>query len=207
MSNYETAKKSGAERFLTYETQKIIDRLGLRSDGDYLYMDFVSRACRIQLSTGLCQHASREGGFEEAGFNESMTLYDLLCHTEEPIRLSGEFVPLESLSTVQNARSYAGEGSFRQLEQALDGREAALAAACEALGGVRQGRGDISYRIPAFGDVSLLISFWRSDEDFPASLRIYCDRDLTRYIYYETIWYLTGYVTEQIRRQMTEGAT
>ena len=119
MSNYETAKKSGAERFLTYETQKIIDRLGLRSDGDYLYMDFVSRACRIQLSTGLCQHASREGGFEEAGFNESMTLYDLLCHTEEPIRLSGEFVPLESLSTVQNACSYAGEGVFRQLEQAM----------------------------------------------------------------------------------------
>lgn len=206
MSNYEIMKKNGAERFLTYDAQKIAQRLGLRSDGEYLYMEFVSRTCRIQLSTGLCQRANREGGFEEAGFNEAMTLYDLLCHTEEPIRLSGEFVPMERLATVQNARSYAGEGSFRQLERALEGREAALAEACEALGGVRQGRGDVSYRIPVFGEVSLLVSFWSADEDFPASLKIYCDRDLTKYLYYETLWYLEGYVMEQLRQQMADRA-
>lgn len=206
MSNYEIMKRNGAERFLTYDLQKIADRLGLRSDGTYLWMDFVSRVYRIQLSTGLCQRAVREGGFEEAGFNEAMTIYDLLCHTEEPVRLSGEFVPMESLSAVQNASSYAGEGSFRQLERTLDGREAALAAACEALGGVRQGKGDVSYRIPVFGDVSLQISFWCADEDFPASLRIYCDRELTRYIYYETVWYLAGYVMGELRRLMEDGA-
>lgn len=206
MSNYEIMKRNGAERFLTYDTQKIIDRLGLRSDGEYLHMDFISRAYRIQLSTGLCQRAAREGGFEEAGFNEAMTIYDLLCHTEEPVRLSGEFVPMESLATVQNTSSYAGVGLFRQLERELDGKENALAAACEAMGGARQGKGDVSYRIPVFGDVSLQISFWCADEDFPASLRVFCDRDLTKYIFYETIWYLVGYVMGEIQRLMENGA-
>lgn len=205
MSNYEIMKRNGAERFLTFDLQKIVDRLGLRSDGAYLWLDFMSRTYRIPLSTGLCQRAGREGGFEEAGFNEAMTIYDLLCHTEEPVRLSGEFVPMESLSTVQNASSYAGAGMFRQLERELAGKEKALAAACEALGGARQGKGDVSYRIPVFGDVSLQISFWCADEDFPASLRVYCDRELTRYIYYETLWYLAGYVMGEIQRLMAGG--
>lgn len=206
MSNYEIMKRSGAERFLTYDAQKIIDRLALRSDGTYLYMDFVSQRYRVHLATGLCERESTAGGFEEAGFNESMTIYDLLCHTEDPIRLSGELIPMERLSTVQNVVSYAGEGSFRQLERMLEGREAALAAACEALGGVRQGKGDVSYRIPVFADVSLQLSFWCADEDFPASLKVFCDRCLTRYIYYETIWYLTGYVMGEIKRRMAEDA-
>ena len=206
MSNYEITKKNGAERFLTYDLQKIVERLGLRSDEAYLWMDFVSRAYRVRLSDGLCQRAGREGGFEEAGFNEAMTIYDLLCHTEEPVRLSGELVPMESLATVQNASSYAGVGMFRQLEKELDGKEKALAEACEALGGVRQGKGDVSYRIPVFGDVSLQISFGCADEDFPASLRVYCDRELTKYIYYETIWYLVGFVMGEIQRLM-EGDT
>ena len=206
MSNYEIMKRNGAERFLTYDLQKIMERLGLRSDGTYLWLDFVSRAYRIPLSDGICQRAGREGGFEEAGFNEAMTIYDLLCHTEEPICLSGEFVPMESLATVQNTSSYAGVGLFRQLEKELDGKEKALAAACETLGGVRQGKGDVSYRIPVFGDVSLQVSFWGADEDFPASLRVYCDRELTKYIYYETIWYLVGFVMGEIQRLM-EGDT
>ena len=203
MSNYEIMKKNGAERFLTYDPRRMIDRFALRSDGTYLYMDFLSRPYRVRLSTGLCERGSGEG-FNEAGFNEAMPMYDLLCHTEEPVCMSGEFVPMESLSAVHNAVSYAGEGSFRQLEQSFAGREEALAAACEALGGVRQGRGDVSYRIPVFGDVSLLLSFWRADEDFPASLTVFCDRNLTRYVFYETIWYMVGFLMGEIRREMGE---
>lgn len=206
MSNYDVMKRNGAERFLTYDAKRIIDRLGLRTDETYLYMDFVSRTYRIRLATGMCERDAMNGGFEEAGFNEAMTIYDLLCHTEDPIRLSGEMIPMESLSTVQNAVSYAGEGSFRQLERKLDGHEAALAAACEALGGVRQGKGDVSYCIPVFGPVSLQISFWSADEDFPASLKVYCDRDLTRYMYYETLWYLMGHVMGMLQDQIAESA-
>lgn len=202
MSNYEIMKKKGAERFLTYDPGEIMDRFALRSDGAYLYMTFLSRPYRVQLSTGLCERGTEDGGFEEAGFNEAMTLYDLLCHTGEPVRLSGEFVPMERLATVHNAVSYAGEGSFRQLERRFAGREEALAAACEALGGAKQGRGDVSYYIPVFGEVGLLLSFWRADEDFPASLTVFCDRDLTKYIFYETLWYMAGHVLGEIERWM-----
>lgn len=202
MSNYDIMKRNAAGRFLTYDPQKLIDRLSLRSDGEFLYMDLLSTPYRIHRSTGLCERAVPGGGFQEAGFDDAMTLYDILCHTDEPVRLSGELIPMDRLSTVQNASSYAGEGSIRQLSLAFDGREAALAAACEALGGVREGRGDVSYRIPVFGEISLLLSFWSSDEDFPASLKIYCDRDLTRYIFYETVWYMAGHVFDALQREM-----
>lgn len=202
MSNYDTAKRNAAAHFLTFDTEKIIKRLSLASDKDYLYLDFVSRPCRVNRKTGLCEYSDGGAGFLEADFNASLTIYDILCHTEEPIRLSGEFAPMESLSTVQNAASYAGEGAFWDSEAFFDRRNRALAAALVALGGEVMGKGDVSCRIPVFGEISVLFSFWNSDEDFPASLKIYCDKKLTAFMHYETLWYLASYLLEQIRVNM-----
>jgi len=202
MSNYEEAKRNAAKRFLTFDTQKIIRRLSLNADSLFLYVDFAGKPYRIDRKSGICTYEEKENVFREADHNAAMSIYDILCHTGEPIHMSGQLVPFETLSTIQNAYSYAGNGMFREFERFFDEHTAALAAACEALHGTKTGKGDVSYQIPVFDKIDLLISFWNSDEDFPASLKIYCDRYLTKYMYYETIWYMASYILERLQQEI-----
>ena len=41
-------------------------------------------------------------------------------------------------------------------------------------------------------------SFWESDEDFPAQLQLFTDKNLLQYIHYETAWYMFGYLLTRI---------
>lgn len=203
VSNYEIAKKNTQKIFLEYDQNEMIEKWKLTSDDDFIYVEMLGRAYRINRADGDVQGSDNEfTDYYEADFNETLTIYDLLCYAKKDAHILGDFVPMQSLSAVKNATSYAGEGFFHKEEMELDHREKALADACEKLGGVQQGKGDVAYRIPVFKDLSVLIQFWSSDEEFPASLNIYCDKNTTSYMHFETIWYLVSHVMQRIEKYM-----
>lgn len=201
MSNYEKSKKQAQELFLSYDQEKMIQSFGLGVDNRYLFLNFCGRRYRINRKTGLLQWS--EDGFQtacEGGFDEAMTVYDILSHAGNDWIVSGNFQTLESLSRVKSGGSSGpGNGFFRKYEQFFDTHTAALERACIALGGFPAGKGDVAFEFLLFPGFPARLQFWNSDEEFPASLHIFYDEKICDCMHYETLWYTGEHLLGRLR--------
>jgi hypothetical protein len=108
---------------------------------------------------------------EEAGYNDAMTIFDVLCCSREGCRLSGKFVPVNELPGIV-AGSRAGNGLFQEFAEIFDADTDGLCMACEKLGGTPVAHGDVGYEIPFVGNYRVRIFIWTGDEEFPPSAKI-----------------------------------
>lgn len=186
-------------RFLTFDQEEMIRKFSLEHDEESLYIRFCGRKYRVGRTTGIVEWS--EDGFQtciEGNFEESMTIYDVLCYSKPDCRLSGEFAPSSSLKGVILTRMSAGELSDHRITKHFDANMDLLDQACIALGGVPEGKGDLAYRIPMFDFLPVLFSFWRSDEDFPAEIRLLWDTNIQSFMHFETIWYAAGHLLHRL---------
>lgn len=228
-SNYEIMKCRMAGEFLKYSQEEMIRKFSLKNDPDYLYIRFLSRRYRIGRRDGRAEremgqrHADANNNtamtiqryeeadhneamttqrYEEADYNEAMTIYDVLCCSKPFCRLSGEFVNMRSLSSVQGSSAISDSGFFDRAIAPFDGKDAALSYACEKLCGVKSGRGDVSYQIPMFSFFPVIFQFWNSDEEFPPVLQLLMDRNALQYMHYETIWFAVSHLLNRLKEEM-----
>ena len=200
-SNYELQKHRAEKLLAAHDLQAAAERMGLACDESYVYLRLFDLFCRVRIADGFAECSETAGGgYREADFNTAMTLFDLLGYAEPDACPSGWYAKLESFSRVQNARSFAGEGAFSDTEREFDRVFEKLPSALEALGAAPYGKGDLSYRIPMFRELCMVLSFWQADEEFPASLSVMFDCNTTKYLHYETMWYAAGLC---IRRVMS----
>ncbi len=203
MSNYEIMKRQMQKEFVKYPQEQMIGKFGLQSDGDYIYIRFISRPYRIGRVSGEVRWLDeRSGNWEEADYNEAMTIYDVLCYSKENCALAGEFVNMKSLSSIQGGSMSVGSGLFQDTEKLFDHREGELAAACEKLNGTKWGKGDVAYQLPMFDFMPIGIQFWNSDEDFPASLQWFVDKNMVDYMHFETVWFALSHLLRRIKEEM-----
>ena len=206
-SNYEIMKERMAERFLTYDQEMIIRKLSLEADEEYLYLTFLSFSYRVNRRNGGIQWLDRTAGrWREAQYNDAMTIYDLLCCSKEGCRISGEYVMLQNLASVASGTVYAGKGILEQEAKWFDHRDREVAAACQRLGGIREERGDVAYRIPVFGNLCVIFRLWDSDEEFPAQLQFLCDRNMLDFMHYETVWFLISHIITLFKQDLAAGS-
>lgn len=201
ISNHEITRQRVMRGIAGYDIPKAIRQFSLHSDLHYLYADFMARHYRIDLKSGMTEWsaeplfgAAGSVCVQEASFNEVLSLFDILFYSKEDASLSGDYTVMQNLSRVQTTASYAGKGAFQKYEEYWDRQPERLAKACEALGGVPFGKGDVAYRIPVFREIDLILRFWRSDEDFPASLQFLFDQNLLQFMHYETTWYVVSHL-------------
>lgn len=196
MSNYEITQRQMARAFAGYDQEAMIRKFRLAHDENYLYVNLLNRPYRIHRSSGA---VTRTDGAEtcEAGFNEAMTLYDVLCASQPDCAAAGEFVSINHLVNAAGKPEQSGGLSARQTAL-FDHREDALSRACEALGGVKWGKGDVAYQLPLFDFLPAAIQFWSSDEEFPASLRLLWDKNVLQFMHFETVWYAAGHLMERL---------
>ena len=201
-SNYDTMRDRMKLRFLEYDQEAMIRKFQLKSDADYLYLSFVGRPYRISRQTGVVEWS--EDGFQtylEAGFNEAMTIFDVLCDSKENCSLSGKFCTVNMLpGIVQSAQP--GGFMFRRQAERFTGRTADLAAACQQLGGTPERVGDVSYRLALFDFLPLIFQFWDADDEFPPSLNLLWDRKLLDFMHYETSFFAAGHLFRRLREMM-----
>ena len=205
LSNYEIAKYRTEKEFLTYDQEEILGKFPLSYDADYIYIDFLKHAYCIERKNGRVSYSL--DGFAtlvEADFNEAMTIYDVLCYSKKDAGLSGKFVKLTSLSSIQGSSAPVAEGHFLDAERFFDGKEGALAKACERLGGRKAGQGDVAYELPLFDFLPVRVQFWSSDEDFPANLQFFFDENVLQYLHFETLWYAVSHLIKRLKEEMTE---
>lgn len=203
ISNYEIMRQNAGKAFLTFDHGRIARKLGLKFQDGRLYIKLFDRDYTVDCSTGDVFYNGIAAGYDEA-----MVVYDILCDSKENALPAGEYTLLQQLAPVQSAMQYfAGQGMFARYEKQFDKRTEELEMICLGMSGEKYGKGDMSVRIPMFRDrrdaehtedLSIVISFWESDEDFPAQLQLFTDKNLLQYIHYETAWYMFSYLLTRI---------
>ena len=209
-SNYDITKRDALRRFLTYDTGKCADRLSLAYDENAIYVPFVTDLYALSRREESMVLVRRDGMAcpadtpIEAGFNEILTVCDLLCHTEEPPVLSGDFVSLESLNRIMGGTSQSslGGGFWHRISSAFDGHLEEVKRVCADLGATFTGKGDISCLLPITGPVSMLLRYYEADDEFPASLTLMFDKNICTYLYFETLWYAASAVLDRILERL-----
>lgn len=197
--NYEKYREQSAALFLTYDTDVIAAKPGVDSDSAYLYYTFAGHRCRVSRKTADVEIVGADGTAAPAGFNECLVIYDILACSSADAHPANDYTMIQNLSDMLTSKSYAGKGMFDDIAQRFAGREKELAAACESLGGVPFGKGDVSYKIPLLRDgLSAVVSYWSPDDEFPASLNFLADKNLRQYMHYETVWYLAGFLFHRL---------
>lgn len=204
--NYEQMRNQMRPHFLTFDQEKMIRKFSLEHDQEYLYIGFCGRPYRIGRKSGIVEWS--EDQFQtciEGDFNESMTIYDVLCCSKPDCRLSGEFTPSSSLPGLVYTGMKAGSSmGSRKIEEYFDSNAELLREACVALGGIPEGKGDVAYRIPMFPFLPVQFSFWQSDEDFQAEIRILWDSNVQSFMHFETLFYAAGHLLRRMVEWMKD---
>ena len=201
VSNYEITKRRVQGEFIKYDQQNMIDKFSLEHDDDFLYIKHLGYLYRINRKSGLVEWLDKAGLWIEGDFDESLTIYDLLCDSKENCHAAGDYINLISLSALQSSSKKLGDGLFDGKDHIFDHKEELLCKICEKLGGTKAGKGDVAYEIPIFDFVKCRIQFWNSDDEFEAQLQVFMDKNILQFIRYETVWY----VVTTLMKRLTEG--
>lgn len=197
-SNYDQMLENARKLFLTYDQAAMVEKFHLEQDGRYLYLPFAGLPYRIERATGKLQWMDEADCPHAAGFNDGMTVYDILCWSRPDCSLSGQYGPINSVASSYHT-SGLGDTLFDSDATFFAARPEALVRACQALGGTPEGKGDIAYRLEVFPFFPVRVQFWQADEDFPASLQLHWDMNTLDYLHYETTYYLAGHLFARLR--------
>jgi len=200
MDNYQLSRDRAQDYFLHFDQQAIMDTWHLPFDEEWLHVTFFAETYRINRKTGSVLRCKDDS---EAGFNEVLSIFDLLCHESPGKYLSGRFAPVNSLKGRPRAIGVGTDfhtKSAARFEQDID----AFHLACRALGGEQVPMGDIGYRFEVFAGLCVILKFYRSDEDFPASATLLWDENTLLYMYYETVFYIAGFLLGRIADEMNK---
>lgn len=204
VSNYEITKRRVQAEFPAHDIDACVRKFSLVSDARFLYLTFLGRAYRISKADGCVQWS--EDGFitcSEAGFNETLSLFDLLLDSAPDCAPAGTFCRTNSLpGLTRTASAPADEDFFSAEATQIEKDPPRFHKACQALGGRPEGIGDISYRVPIFQNLCALVQFWFSDEDFGPQLNVLWDSHMLQFVRYETVWYIHGHLLSRLREEM-----
>lgn len=200
-SNYEIMKHRMQKEFAASDLDAICREWELERAEGALQLTLLGQTYRIDRTSGaVLRH--RGGAWQEADFNVSMTLFDILTRPRQTA--SGELLPVSALSAVNTATVPAG-GFFDRAAKRFERHCEALAAACERLGGIPYSRGDVSYLLPVFRDLRFAVRFWDSDEEFGPELSFLCDGNILHFMHFETVMFLLCHVTDRLTALLDEG--
>lgn len=200
--NYALQARQAQQRFLSYDQQTLIRKLGLKADGDYLYIPMLSERYRISRTDGSMERETLSGWVEANSHAEVMTLLDLVCDSRKDRHISGRWKNMGSFGMLFHTGLLEGDDPWaRRFEQDPEG----FRRACLALGGEPFPRGDVAYAIELFDGLRILVQLWLGDEEFPANLRFLWDENALMYIRYETMYYARGLLLHRLKEIMEKG--
>ena len=197
MDKYEVSRNRAQQYFLGFDQEKILKCWPLRHDEAFIYLDFLGQSYRVCRKTG---GVFRVEDGRQADFNVVLSVFDLLCHDSKEKLVTGRFAPVNSLKG--NAAVGVGTDFHSPVAGRIDQNPGAFRRACEKLGGEPVAMGDIGYRFSVFSDLDVILKFYHSDEDFPASITLLWEENMLQFVYYETVFYIAGALLRQIGEGM-----
>ena len=89
--NYLIQANQAKQHFLTYDQQRLIEKLNLQADENYLYITFLCESYRLSRTTGSLERHHADAWVDANSFAEVMTIRDLVCDSRENRYLSGRW--------------------------------------------------------------------------------------------------------------------
>lgn len=194
--NYQLSRDRAKEYFLKFDQRQFIRFWNLPHDDQSVGLRFLGRDYRLFRDSGKilrCWDGS------EAEHSEVLSIFDLLCHEGQEKWAAGRYAPVNSLK----GGSPLGVGTdfHTGIAKKFDANPEKFRRACLALGGTPVEMGDMGFRFPLFGQLQMILKFYRADEDFPASLVLLWDENLLQFVFYETVFYIAGVLLRNIETE------
>ncbi len=186
--NYALQAKQAQAHFLTYDQEKLIEKCSLPNDSDYLYPTLFGETYQISRKTGQIRRKEQDA-WQDAGFNEIMTILDILCDSKEDRFLTGRWNAMQNFGLQFHQNLLETEDPFAAY---FDKDPALFRKACESLGGTEIPGADMGYAVEVMMGLKIAVQFWHSDEDFPAQVRYFWDENALQFIRYETMYFAVG---------------
>ena len=197
--NYDIMRDRMELEFIKHDQQEMIRKFSLQHDADFLYIRFVGREYRVNRNNGRVEwYSHKAAAYVHAGYNECMTIFDVLAWSRPDCRLDGRFVPVGDLRGTAKASSSAAD-LFAQQSGIFAGRCDGLREACRRLGGIPGTIGDMSSTIPLFDFLPVVLQFWDADEEFGAVLKFMWDYNATDFMHFETIAFATIHLIDRLK--------
>lgn len=201
-SNYDRMRNQMRSEFIKYDQKKMIEKFNLNHDNNYLYVNFVSRDYRIHRTRGIVEWSDNQfHSVVEADYNESMTIYDVLCYSRDDCKLSGKFCPIHRAKGVPKT-IYMKGSIFQKSAAEFQGHLRELKEACSQLGESLPMAGDVAALIQAFPFLPVTFQFWEGDDEFPPSLKFMFDENILEYMHFETVHFMSFHILRRIREGM-----
>lgn len=198
--NYAIQAGQAKARFLQYDQQALIRKLGLEHDDAYLYPTLFRQTYRIHRETGFIERLADGVWTDGNSFAEVLTLLDLICDSREDRFVLGRWKNMQSFGLMFHQNLLEDQRDPYALRF---GREPErLRKACLALGGTPLAQGDVAYSLEVFDELPIAIQLWLGDEEFPPSLRFLWDENATMYLRYETMHYARGLLLRLLEEHM-----
>lgn len=199
VDNYRLQVEGAKKYFLRYDQEKLITKLKLKSDEDYLYAEMLCKQYRIHRRTGTVERLDATW-VETNHHGEVMTLLDLVCDSREDRFVTGRWQNMTNFGRVFHRGLM--EDQADPFAQAIQEDIPGFKRACEALRGTPGPGGDISYALPVFDGMQISIQFWEGDDEFPPRVRWLWEENALMYLKYETMWFFLGLLRSRIRELM-----
>ena len=200
VDNYQIQTQQAKKRFLSYDQQKLIEKLKLKYDAEFLYVKMLCKLYRLNRTSGDLESWDGKTWQDSNTFGEVLTLLDLVCDSREGRYLSCRWKNMQSFGLMfhQNLLEKERDPWADRFQQDPEG----LRKACLALGGQPLPQGDVAYAIELFDGLPIALQFWEGDEEFPPRLRFLWDENALMYIKYETMYYAVNLLMDRIKALM-----
>lgn len=196
--NYQIMAQQAQQLFLTYDQSAIIEKSPVSFDDGYLYLPVLDQTCRIDRKSGELCWSAPDGSFVPSNIpSDRLTVFDYLCDAKKDRTLSGSWQAMANFGHLFHT-GLLEDAHPTVLEQTIDLHPDLFHAACQKLHGTPFPNCDIGYKISFFPDMPMVLQFWHSDEEFPAQLRYFWDKNALSYLRYETMYYAVGILQNRL---------
>mgnify|MGYP004551810993 CR=1 FL=1 len=200
-SNYDITLARMPAEFLKYDQKRMIRMFCPDYDTDFLHLRLLDRRYRVSREEGTIEWQEEDESWSKAGFLDAMTIYDLLCCARDDCALAGRYCRAENLPGAMHGAN-PDKDAFSSFAKSCDQAPEKLAAACRALGGTDLHTGEISYQLPLFPFLPVIVQFWASDEEFPPVFKLMWDENVLAFLKFETVCYAARFLTARLQAHM-----
>ena len=198
--NYKTQADQAKRHFLTYDQERLVKKLKLKSDEEYIYANLLGEPYRLNRETGSVERCVGDTWVDGNSFGEVMTLLDLVCDSREDRYLTGQWKSMGQFGLLFHQNLLEDKRDI--MADLFDRDPQGLRRACLAMGGRPIPGADIGYAIELFDGLEIGVQFWHGDDEFYPRLRYLWDENALMYIKYETMYFAVPLLLQRLRERM-----
>ena len=187
----EILRRQSIERFLKYDQEKMISLFHLPHDQETIQIDFLGQTYTIYRKSGELMQGERF-----ADLDEMASIYEFLTTATH---LPNETNDWQSIAALCTNTTDTSLGRYIEYLQPFEGKLDLMQEACEKLGGIPAGKGDVSSLIPVFDGITVWFQYWEADDEFPASVQFLWDASITDFFRWSILWNIMTCITKRMK--------